>query len=245
MAHESVVWAAPVPARRARGVAVALLLLVTAGCTPNGDSPDSSPVPTVQEGSSPDQSAPDDTSASDPEAGSLPNPGEVEPGTHTLTALEPSPTVELGDGWWAGWDHGDNISMPEGVVALEHRLPEGFVRLAFWDPTDLEIGGSIQPDVGAFVRELPTVSGLTEQTIAVGGVDATRFDFAWTGGFEGAINIPRAGFVFADDEPQHWIVLDTADGQLLVNWTVENATGADLEAEAETLIGPVLDSLSF
>ena len=53
----------------------------------------------------------------------------------------------------------------------------------------------------------------------------------------------RTGFVLARDEPQHWIVLDTPDGQLLINWTVENAASADLEAEAETLVCSVLTSL--
>jgi hypothetical protein len=176
---------------------------------------------------------------------SLPNPGSVEAGTYTLAAVQPPAVIELGDGWWAGWDYGDNLPMPDGVVALEHRLSSGFVRLAFWDTTDLMIGGSQRPDLRRYVRELPTITGLTEQATDIGGVDATRLDFGWTGGFAQIIRIPPTAFVLASDEPQHWTVIDTTDGQLLINWTVENAAGSDLETEAEALILPVLTSFRF
>ena len=182
-------------------------------------------------------STPDDTS---PKA--LPNPGAVDAGTYALATLEPPAVIDLADGWWAGWDYGDNGAVPDGVVALEHRLTAGFVRLAFWDTTNLEIGAGPQLGIRAFVQGLPHVTGLTERATTIGGVDATRLDFAWTGDFRQIITIPRAGYVLANDEPQHWIVLDTADGQLLINWTVENAARPALEAEAEALISAVLAS---
>jgi hypothetical protein len=79
----------------------------------------------------------------------------------------------------------------------------------------------------------------------IGGTTATRFDFTWTRGFTALIPIERTAYVLANDEPQHWIVADTTDGQLLINWTIEDAAGADLESQAETLIAAVLGSLQF
>jgi len=64
----------------------------------------------------------------------LPNSGTVEPGTYTLSTLNPSPVITLGEGWWAGWDYGESTSMPDGIVTLENELSEGFVPLALsWE----------------------------------------------------------------------------------------------------------------
>jgi hypothetical protein len=226
-----------------RSAAIALTLVFISGCTTGvhgtgpaspgtGSSPASTPDP------APSTSAPDDESSS-----VLPNPGAVEAGEYALAALEPSPVIQLADGWWAGWDYGDRLEMPDGAVALEHRLSRGFVRLAFWDTTDIEIGGEARIDVRAFVRELPTVATLAEQPLVIGDVEATRFDFGWTGGFQRAIAIPRTAFEFANDEPQHWVVLDTTGDKLVINWTVENSAGPELEAEAAALVDSVLASI--
>ena len=222
--------------RRAHAAPIAVVLVVIAGCSGSSSTqsvPPAPPASASNEASSNESasatigastSAPDDTLDTGPgstndaptvvgsESNALPNPGAVEAGTYALPAFDPPAAIELGDGWWAGWDYGDNISMRDGVVALEHRLTSGFVRLAFWDTTNLMINGSRQPDVRAYVREQPKVTQLVERATVIGGVEATRLDFAWTGGFAEIIRIPRAGFVLASDEPQHWIVLDTADG---------------------------------
>lgn len=243
----------------ARAVALSLSLLVMAGCTAatNGAGPSTiqspltapgtsftSPVPTPS-GPAPSSGSTDGATPSVQASGLLPNPGAVERGSYTLVTLDPSPVITLGEGWWAGWDYGDSVSMPDGIVALENELSDGFVRLAFWDTTDLEIQGRVRSDVRTYIRKLSKVANLTERQVVIGGRDATRFDFRWTGEFTDLIFIPQAGFVLADDEPQHWVVLDTAEDQLLINWTVEEASGKKAEAEAEVLVGRVLRSLHF
>jgi len=131
----------------------------------------------------------------------------------------------------------------------------GFVRLSFWDTTDLRFNDldtaqleAAPRDFVALIQDRNEVSGLEVRQIDFAGGDATRLDFEWEGA-QVFIPIPgvdaaAAAFQFDTSEHQHWIVLDTADGQLLVNWTVEDALADDaVEAEAQQLVNAVFGTL--
>ena len=140
---------------------------------------------------------------------------------------------------------------------MERALSEtGFVRLSFWDTTDLEFydldTGQLGPAPRDFVdlmRDRGEVSGLKVRQIEFAGGIATRLDFTWEGS-QSFITVPgvdaaTAAFQFDITESQHWVVLDTAHGQLLVNRTVEDALGEDaVEAKAEQLLKDVLRTMN-
>jgi hypothetical protein len=189
--------------------------------------------------------------------GSVPDNGPLMAGTHSIESFEPIVTFTVDPGWSVGWDLGDGIPMTGGAFSMERPLSDaGFVRLSLWDTTDLEFydldTGQLGPaprDFVGLVRSRDEVSGLSERQSAFAGGGATRLDFTWEGS-QLFIKIPgvdpaTAAFQFDITEFQHWFVLDTGDGQLLVDWTVEDTLAVDVvEAEAEQLVNDVLRTLN-
>jgi len=190
-------------------------------------------------------------------ADAVPDNGSLKAGTHVIPAFEPDVVFTADPGWWIGWDIGDGVPMAGGAFSMEHRLSEaGFVRLSLWDTTDLEFFdldtaqlGPAPRDFVGLIRDRDEVSDLKVRQLDFAGGGATRLDFEWDGS-QAFITIPgvdpaTAAFQFDSTEHQHWIVADTLDGQLLVNWTVEDALGDPLvEAEAEQLVDGVLVTLN-
>jgi hypothetical protein len=189
-----------------------------------------------------------------------------------LETLDPSISVRLGPGWWAGYDYGDEIQAPPGRVAIEHPLEGGgFVRIGFWDTTDLVIThpisrqGILPPsDFVRFLLDMESIEGCALTSLELGGMTATRVDFDWTSDWETSFIQPVSGvraygFEFHPAERQHWVV--ARDGQMLINWTVESSSGSAstiprvrsqnsivrdrpaAELEADRLVEQVLETL--
>jgi hypothetical protein len=169
--------------------------------------------------------------------GRSPAAGPLPAGAIDLETLDPSIRVRLGPGWWAGYDYGDDIQAPSGRVAIEHPLEGGgFVRIGFWDTTDLVIIHPISrqgmPPPSDFVRfllDIESIEGCALSALELGGMTAIHVDFDWTSDLATPFIQPvrgfRAyGFEFDPAERQHWVA--ALDGQLLINWTVESSSGS-------------------
>jgi len=184
--------------------------------------------------------------------------GPLAAGTYRTGSFDPVITFTVGEAWWVGWDHGDGVELSNGALSLEKELETGFVRLSFWDTTTVPFTygmeqGKAPSDFVAFMRDHSSdVQSLTVEELELGGVPATLLDFkvgVSNPGF--SIGLPGispnvAGFVFAPEESQHWYVLDTDDGQLLINWTIEDTSDdASTRPTAEAAIEDVLATLQL
>lgn len=172
--------------------------------------------------------------------------GWLPAGTYTTGSFDPAVTFTVGDDrWWVGWDWGVDartVHFEGGTLSIERELPDGgFFRLSFWDTTtasftyDYPDRGTVPPDLVAFIGERPEVRELGVRQIDVDGLTATRLDFEWAdvrsdvGFLMPGVDWRVAGFRIAWDYAQHWIVVDTVDGQLLINWTVEDVPPGGLD----------------
>ena len=74
--------------------------------------------------------------------------GPLPAGTIELEALDPPISLRLGSGWSSGYDiEGGAVQAPPGRVSIVHELEAGgWVRIGFWDTTDLTI---IHPDLAS------------------------------------------------------------------------------------------------
>jgi hypothetical protein len=204
------------------------------GTTPGNESLRESPSPAPNQATDPIQ-----LPRSVPE-------GLLPAGTYTTGSFDPAVTFTVGDDrWWVGWDWGRGsgpVHLEGGTLSIERELPDGgFFRLSFWDTTtalftyDYPDRGTVPPDLVGFIGERPEVRKLGVRQIDVDGLTATRLDFEWAdvrsdlGFLLPGVDWRIAGFRIAWDYAQHWIVLDTVDGQLLNNRIVEDVPPAGLD----------------
>jgi len=184
--------------------------------------------------------------------------GSLAAETYRTGSFDPVVTFTVGEGWWVGWDYGDGIDLAGGALSIEKELGTGFVRISFWDTTTVPFfydgeAGPAPQDFAAYLSQPPSgVKDLEIRDTAVDGLSATRLDFEVVSPLPditiGLPDVPTsaAGFVWNDLDSQHWIVVDTPDGQLLFNWTIEEATeDAESLATAERYFGEVMQTVQL
>ena len=128
------------------------------------------------------------------------------------------------------------------------------MRIGFWDTTDLTIihpdtrqEMSVPSDFVRFLLEMESFGDCQLTSLELGGMTATRVDFDWTVDRTVWFIPPVKGFrapghEFRPSQRQHWVV--PADGQLLINWTVElSPSRTATEVEADRLVKQVLETL--
>lgn len=224
-----------------------VLYIVTAAIVPFG---------TPALASQPVRERPVATAASAPGAAARPVsfPGPVAEGTHEWWSLDPAVEFTVGPGWSTGWELGDDTITPNRVVALQHPLADGYVRLVVWTNYGLTLDGDPErkDDLRAFVRAHPDIESLAESELPLAdGTTATRFDFTvagpartWLAKNEpGTEGLPFQ-VVVGDGLPQHWVIAGTEFTQQLITWTIEDAA-AGAAVEAEALVTPLIESLRF
>lgn len=164
--------------------------------------------------------------------------GPLDAGSYTTGSFDPAVTFAVGDDdWWVGWDWGDGIDFANGTLSIERPLPDGgFVRISFWDSTTApffyEDGRGPAPhDFVAYIQQQgpAQVHNLLAGDVELDGLLATRLEFEVGPSYpDFHIQLPgvspnAAAFVWGDLESQHWVVVETDDDQLLINYTVEEA----------------------
>jgi hypothetical protein len=193
-----------------------------------------------------------------PTSRSVPDNGSLKAGTYDIPSFEPVVTFTVDPGWWVGWDYGDGIHLAGGALSIEKELGTGFVRISFWDTTTVPFfydgePGPAPQDFAAYFSQHPSgVRNLEIRDTAVDVLSATRLDFEVVSPLPdvtiGLPDVPtsEAGFVWNDLDSQHWIVVHTPDGQLLINWTIEEATeDAESLANAERYFGEVMETVKL